>query len=117
MVTLHAKCTIMLIILFVTADTGSCQHDLGSNRGIVAVDTLKILVFPIQFEAGFIVIEIPIFPVSGVVASFTSGAKRAFMHILLLMTRPAVRFRFFEDHSQMAFLALYQRVFSRQLEA
>lgn len=85
MVALHAKCAIMLIILFVAADTGSRQHDLGSNRGVVAVDALKILVFSIQFEAGFIVIEIPVFPVAGVVAGFTSRAQRALVGILLFM--------------------------------
>lgn len=57
----------------------------------MAIDTLKFLVFAVYLEAGFIVIEIPVLPISGVMARIASGSQGTFMHILFIVTRPAVR--------------------------
>jgi hypothetical protein len=90
MLTLIAVRTIMLIILVMASDAGRSQYYFLVYRNIVAAAALDFLVFPIQFEIGFIVVKIPVFPVTCVVAFFTSSSKRAFMHILFLMTRPAI---------------------------
>lgn len=57
----------------------------------MAINTLEILVLPVQLEAGFIVIEIPALPIAGVVTRVTSCSKSTLVHILFFVTGPAVR--------------------------
>ena len=82
----------------------------------MAIDTLKVLMFSIQLELGFIVIKIPVLPVTGVVTGFTAFPESALMHILLFVARPAIRLGLFEHHGYMAFLALNQNMFSGELK-
>ena len=67
-VTLHAKSTIVSVILVVATDAAGRLGQFGVYRILMAIDTLEVLVFPVQFEFGFVVIEIPILPVARVVA-------------------------------------------------
>lgn len=97
-VALGTECAIVLVVLLMATDAACSQNDLCSNRGIVAIDTFKILVFAIQLEIGFIVIKIPVFPVAGVVTFLTACAERTLVHILLFMTGPAIRLGFLEYH-------------------
>jgi len=116
-ITLTSKCTIVLVILVMAADTVRAQIDLGAYRILVALCAAYILVFSIQLELGFIVVEIPIFPVTGVVAKLTTCSQRAFMRILFFVARPAVRLGILERGRGMALLALDQNVLSSKREA
>ena len=69
MLALHSKCTIVPVILVVATYTTRRLGQFGAYRILMAIDTLKILVFSIQLELGFIVIKIPVLPVTGIVAS------------------------------------------------
>jgi hypothetical protein len=116
-IALHSKCSIMPVIFFVATDTTGRLGQFGAYRILMAIDTLKVLMFPVKFEAGFIVIKIPVLPVTGVVTNITAFSESTLVHVLLFVARPAIRLGLFEHHSQMAFLALYQYVFPGELEA
>ena len=88
----------MPVILFVATDTTGRLGQFGAYRILVAIDTLKVLVFAVKFEAGFIVIKIPVLPVSGVVTSITAFSESALVHVLFFVTRPAIRLGLFEHH-------------------
>lgn len=83
----------------------------------MAFATANFLVLPFQPEAGFIMVEVPVFPIARVMASLASRAQRAFMHILFFVTRPAVRLGILELGGQMAFFAFGQNVLSGKREA
>lgn len=80
----------MLVILFVATETRGCHDYLFPERRVVALDTSEFAVLAFQFEMGFVVIEIPIFPITGVVAILTACPQGAFMNILFFMARPAI---------------------------
>jgi hypothetical protein len=61
-----------------------------------------------------VVIKIPQWPGSGVVASFTQGPKSEFVLVILLMTTEAIRFGITEFGGQVALFALNQRMTPRQ---
>jgi hypothetical protein len=46
-IALHSKCSIMPVILFVAADTTGRLGQFGAYRILVAIDTLKVLVFSV----------------------------------------------------------------------
>jgi hypothetical protein len=115
-ITLHSKCAIVSVILFVTADATGRLGQFGTYRISVAINALEILVFSVQLEFGLVVIKIPILPVTGVVTGFTAFPESALMHILLFVARPAIRLGLFEHHGYMAFLALNQNMFSGELK-
>lgn len=81
-----AERTIVFIVLAMAAHAATGQHELAGNRRVVAVDTAQLLMLAIQLEFGFIVIEVPILPISRVMTRATLHTQGAFMHILLLMT-------------------------------
>ena len=83
----------------------------------MAIDTLKVLVFSVQLEFCFIVIKVPILPVTGVVAGITALPQSPFMHVLFLVTRPAIRLGILKHHADMAFFALHQYMLSGELES
>jgi hypothetical protein len=114
---LHSKCTIMFIILVVATDTTGRLGQFVAYRVFMATDTLDVLVLPVQLEAGFIVIEIPIFPVTGIVASVAAFPERAFMHVLFFVTRPAIRLGLFKYYGEMAFFTFSQYVLPGKLKA
>ena len=116
MVALRSKRAIVPIILAMTADAAGRQNDLRANRSLVAINALERLVFAFQLEPGLVVIEIPVSPVTGVVAGLASRSKRALVHILLLVTRPALRLGLLERDGQVAFLALGQNMPSGERE-
>jgi hypothetical protein len=98
-ITLSSEITIMLVILFMTTETGSHQNNLLFDRGIVAIDTLQLVVLPFQLEVGFIVIEFPRLPVARVVTGLTTRSQCQLVRILFFMARPAIRFGILEYHS------------------
>lgn len=114
---LTPEVAIVLVVLLMAADTGSRQYHFILDWCFVAINTFEFLVFPVKFEAGFIVVEIPVFPVAGVVTSFTSCPKGTLVHVLLFVTRHAIRLGFLEYHSQMTFLAFCQYMLPGKLEA
>lgn len=81
----------MPVILVVAADAGSGQCQFFVYRSLVTIDALEILVFSLQLESGFIVVEIPVFPVARVMASVAGCTQCAFMDVLLLVTRKTIR--------------------------
>lgn len=87
---LVSKCTIVLIVLVMAADAIGGQDYLSTHRGLVAFGTADVLVFSIQLEPGFVVVEIPVLPVARVMAIVTACTQRAFMSVLIFVTRPAV---------------------------
>ena len=83
--TLRSVRAIMLVIFFMAADTAGRFSHLLVCRCSVAIDAFEFLVLPLQLEVGLVMIKVPIFPVAGVVASFATFAKCAFMHVLFFM--------------------------------
>ncbi len=61
-----------------------------------------------------VMIEIPQWPGSGVVASFTHDPKTEFVLVVLLMATQTVLFGITEFGCQVAFFALHQRMTTRQ---
>lgn len=88
----------MFVILVVATDATRRLGKFVANRVLMAPDAFDILVLPVQLEFGLVVIKIPPLPVTGVMTSVTSLSERAFMHVLLLVTRPAIRLGLFEYH-------------------
>ena len=86
MFTLVPERTIMLVILAMTADTTGSQTQFIAGRSFVALGTTDVLVLAIQLESGFIVVEIPVLPVTRVVASLARFSQRAFVSILFFVT-------------------------------
>lgn len=117
MIALVAEIAVVLVVLLVAADARCRQNHFAAYRCIVTIDALEPLVLPVQLEIGLVVVEIPVFPVPRVVASFASGAKGTFVHILFSVTGRAIRLGLLEYHSQMTFLALGQRMLAGKLEA
>ena len=87
---LVAKCAIVLIVLVMAANAIGGQGYLIANRGLVTFGTADVLVFPVQFELGFVVVKIPVLPITRIVTILTACSQRAFMRILFFVTRPAV---------------------------
>lgn len=83
---LVSKRTVVLVILVMAADAACSQGYFIAYRGFVAFGTAYVLVFSIQLELGFIVVEIPVLPVTRVVAILTARSQRAFMCVLLFVT-------------------------------
>jgi len=104
------ECAIVFIILAVATDTADGQRHLGVSRRFMALRTADVLVFPFQFEIGSIVVEIPIFPITRVVAISTIRAQRALMNILLFVAGTAIRLGILKCSVQMTFLAFCQQV-------
>lgn len=98
MIALLSEIAIVLVILIMTTDAGCRQNHFAAYRCIVTIDTLESLVLSVKLEVGFIVIEIPVFPVASVVASITCSAKGAFVHVLFSMARRAIRLGLLEYH-------------------
>ena len=65
---LHSKCAIVPVILIMASYTAGSQNHFCFYRCFVTIDTLQRLVLSVQLEFGFIMIEIPAFPITGVVA-------------------------------------------------
>ena len=97
-ITLLTKGTVMFVIFFMTCKTGGRQSYLFIHRREVTVDTFQLAMLACQFKVGFIVVKIPVFPITGVVTRLTTGTLSAFVHVVNLMARPAVRLRFFKHH-------------------
>lgn len=111
-------CPVVPVILAMTTyTTADCQCHFIVGRSFVALGATYVLVFSFQLEFGLVVVEIPIFPIPRVVAIPAIRAQRALVHVLLLMTRPAVRLGILECDSQVAFLAFGQQMFSGEREA
>ena len=96
MVALVTICAIVLVILVMTSDARGGQYYFFIYRNIVATDALNLFVFPVQFEVGFIVIKIPAFPITGVMASLTLWTQCSFMNVFFFMARTAIRFGILE---------------------
>jgi len=89
-VTLWAKASVMLVILPVTTDTGGGGFDLLVHALGVASITIEPFMPTIEFEAGpCIVIKVPEFPVSYVVAVLALCTQPSSMNVLALMTAMA----------------------------
>lgn len=112
-----AVSTIVLVILVVARHATGSQGYFFGYRCLVTFGASDILVFTIQLKVGFIMVEIPSLPITGVMASLTFRPQCAFMHILFFVARPAIRFGILESRRQMAFLAFDQYMFSGELEA
>jgi len=80
-----AKCTIVFVVLAMASHTRGDQIDFAIDLRVVALDTSELGVFTVQLELGFVVVEIPVFPIPRVMASLASRSKRAFMHILFFV--------------------------------
>jgi hypothetical protein len=111
-----AVCPIMLVILAMTTDTADRQGHFIVRRRFVAFRTSYVLVLTVQFEIGFIVIEIPIFPVTRVMAVTAVRSKRTLVDVLFLVTGKAVWLCILEHDSQVAFLACGQQMFAGKRE-
>src|SRR5512135_444461 len=108
MLTLLTKVSIVLVVLVMAAIASSSQNNRCLHGDFMAINAFKIFVLPVQLEAGFVMIEIPAFPITGVVAIITTRSQCAFVDVLLFVAGPAIRFGFLEHNSEMAFFALRQ---------
>ena len=100
-----------------TATAFGSQHHFIAHRLFVTSIAVICTFFmrPIQLEIGLVVIEIPGSPVTRVVASLALGTQLAFMHILLLVTCPAVRLDVLELRRVcMTLFALNQHMAAKQ---
>ena len=85
MVTLRAKCTVMLVVLLMASDAACSQDNLRPDGSIVTIDAFELAVLPFELEVCFVVIEIPVFPIARVVAFLAACAECALVRILLFM--------------------------------
>ena len=81
-----AKCTIVFVVLAMASHTRGDQIDFAIDLRVVALDTSELGVLTVQLELGFVVVEIPVFPVTRVVTSLAIGSQCAFMHVLFFVT-------------------------------
>ena len=86
-----AKRTIVLVVLVMATGATGGQFQFPEYRGFMTIGTLEILMLGLQLETGLVVVEIPVFPIASIVASFANCSQCAFMHILFFMARPAIR--------------------------
>lgn len=86
-VTLWAKTSVMFVILLVTTDAGGGGFDLVVHALGVAGITIEPFVSAVEFKTGpCIVIKVPEFPVSYVVAVLALCTQPSSMDVLALMT-------------------------------
>lgn len=105
---------VVLVVLVMATGAAGGQFQLPEYRGFMAIGAFEVLVLALQLETGLVVIEVPVFPIARIVASFAIRTQRAFMHVLLLMARPAVRLGVLVPGSRVAFLAFGYLMFSGQ---
>jgi hypothetical protein len=115
-VTLGAETSLMLVIFFVTTDTGGRGFDLLVHAPGVAGIAVEPFMTAVKLESGpCIVIKVPEFPVSYAVAVLAFCAQPASVHIVLLVAGVAGRGRFvLIQPSLVATLASGGSVFSSQ---
>ncbi len=82
----NTECTVMFVVFLVASEAIGRLPQFVADRSIMAIDTFKIFMLLVYLEIGFIVIEIPSFPVTRVVTIITTFPECAFMHILLFVT-------------------------------
>jgi len=88
--TLWAETSVMLVILLVTTDTGRRGYDLLVHTLGVTGITIESFMSAVEFEAGpCIVIKVPEFPVSYIVAVLALCTQPSSMNVLALMTAMA----------------------------
>lgn len=117
MLTLQSERAIVLVVLFMATDTGGSQHQFGSYRPTVTTNTFNFLVLVVQFEIGLVMVKVPVFPITGVMAGITSRAESPLVHILLFVTGHTIGFGFLELNRQMTFLTFDQYVLPDKREA
>ena len=89
-VTLWAEASVMLVILLVTTDAGRRGYDLLVHTFGVTGITIEPFMSAVEFEAGpCIVIKVPEFPVSYVVAVLALCTQPSSMDVLATMTAKA----------------------------
>ena len=103
---LRTETTVMHIVPDVAASAGLRIFESGFHRPAVAVSALHFLVPAIQLELGAIMVKIPRFPATGVVAGLTLRAKAFLVHILLLVAAVASGGCIAECRCQVTLLAL-----------
>ena len=62
MFALAAEHAIVLVVLVVAAGAVSCRRYFFTHRRFMALAATNVFMLAFQFEAGFVVIEIPVFP-------------------------------------------------------
>lgn len=75
-------CPIVLVILTMTTDTTDSEGHFTVRRRFVAFRTAYILVFTVQLEIGFVVVEIPVFPITRVMAVTAVRSQRTLVDVL-----------------------------------
>src|SRR5664279_5701243 len=107
---------VMDIIAVMATAAGIGDDHLLVHRPLVAGVAIvsALLVRPVQFEVGLVVIEVPSLPVARVVASLALRSKAALVDlvIFLVMARPAIRFRILERWRRVTLFTLYQHMTS-----
>lgn len=114
---LQTEAPIVHIVLGVAASTGLGSIELGFHRPAVAISALRFFMSAIQLELGAIVVKIPRFPATGVVAILTLRTEASLVHILLLMAAIACGGRIAESGCQMTLLALDLGMTAGELKA
>lgn len=114
---LQTEASIVHIVFGVTASTGLRGFEFGFYWPAMAVSAFRFLVTSIQLEFGAIMVKIPRFPASGVVAIFALRTEAFLVHILLLMAAVASGGCIAECRCQMTLLAFCFDMTAGELKA
>jgi hypothetical protein len=100
-----------IVLVMATAASHGYQYFLVHRLHVAGVAIAPdLLVRPVQFEIGLVVIEVPRFPIARVVASLAFRTQLALMRVFFFVARPAIRLGILERWFEVTFLALYQHV-------
>ena len=115
---LLAKPSLMNVLAIVATGTGiRRQHLVAGHRLLMAIGAFGLLVGSVNPVLGaFVVVEIPDFPVAGIVATLALLAQTQFVLVFLLMARPAIRLGVLEFRRFMALLAVGLDMLAQQRE-
>jgi len=84
--TLWTEAAFMLVVFLMATRAGRRGGDLAGHRGLMTAITVHAFVAAIELKAGAgIVIEVPDFPISGVVAVFAGRAESSAVDIVVFV--------------------------------
>jgi hypothetical protein len=109
------ECTCVDVFGSVTAKACCPQLDFFLRRSLVARKTTESVMRSVEAKTRTsVVIEVPLAPVSGIVTLLTKRPQSPLVHIIFLMTRPALRAGIFEGCISVTILAWHVRVLAQQ---
>lgn len=105
-VALRPKPSFVFVVILMARDTGAADGGLSPQRFFVTGITVQGRMGTVQYEAGTrVVIKLPQFPVSGIVAALTFRAQSTLVDVLFLVAGNAGGGRVLKGQRQVAFSA------------